>query len=697
MASTAVTGGTKAQQQAKLDSNVDDAVDEERDAKAAADAGPGSSNQVAHNLLDSALQVAVTARKFAISVASKGPVPQKTTVIKPRCGGVEDIEGQKFAWTGGGGLPTTERTIPSTAQAVRPRDYKSWAKTEKECQQGLAVEHHLSTPDKSGKDDKLSLQAWIDRIKVAIEDKGMDPVFRIVNGTGATRTEDYILEEFGMAKIDTVKQWVVDLLANSPQCPYDVVNLKMSASMILKSADSDLLKRIDRELPQTASGPEVFAVIVSLHQTLNSIAVRVLIKELEGLHLTAEPAENVEKFSDKVLDVAKRIRGAGPTKTCPDDLCTLVYECFQDCTTPVFQIEATNLYWKAQIGDASVADWEHGVTKLKANYRLSMTRGTWQAAKHHKEKAEVQALVAIVKTLKKEMSDLKTGPKTSHASGGSSDTRTCYHCGKAGHIKPNCPDKDKPAKAGGGRGTTGTGTVTKTEAGKKPGSGNPKYKAPTGTEPHTKTDAGITYKWCGKCKRWIGGEKAHLTAEHVSTKKPADESPAAAALVAQEDDSTGSLRFISGFMGAVSSKEGESGDPPPDYEAWFKAHIADSLLRQGWYCTVCKEKSLDVCVDVHERSFKHQEALLPPRLPADVGKIFCEPCQEFVTKDYAAHRRSREHQIAKIERDQDSKIADQEDEFTLIAPNADEPWIKVWRPKKNKGRHSRLKDRAGQR
>ena len=403
--------GTKSQQQARLDTAVDDAIDEERVCEIAASAGPGSSDQAVQDALDLDYAKAILVRKTAVNAALRGPVSQTTAVIKPRCGGIQDIEGHKFAWTGGGSLPTTELTIPCTSEAVRPKEYKSWMKTEKQCQEGLAEVHHLTTPDKSGKDDKLTLQAWIDRIKVAMENKGMDPVFRIVKGSGVTRTEDYILEEFGLAKLETVKQWVNDLRTTGTQCPYDIVNLKMSATMILKSVDADLLRRIDRELPQTATGPEVFAVIVSLHQTLNSIAVRVLIKELEGMHLTAEPAENVEKFSDKVLDVAKRIRGAGP-KTCPDDLCTLVYECFQGCTTPVFQIEATNFYWKAQQGDASVEDWEEGVNKLKASYRLSMTRGTWQAAKHHKEKAEVQALLATVKTLKKEVNDLKTGPKT---------------------------------------------------------------------------------------------------------------------------------------------------------------------------------------------------------------------------------------------------------------------------------------------
>ena len=128
-------------------------------------------------------------------------------------------------------------------------------------------------------------------------------------------------------------------------CQYDEKNLIMSGKMLLESLDLDMLKKAERDLPTNPSGPEVYAVVVNFHQSLNTSAVRVLTEQLQQLKLSKEAGENVETFADKVVDIAKRIQGAGPA-TCPRDLPTLLYECFQESTTPVFALEATGLLHK---------------------------------------------------------------------------------------------------------------------------------------------------------------------------------------------------------------------------------------------------------------------------------------------------------------------------------------------------------------
>ena len=72
--------------------------------------------------------------------------------------------------------------------------------------------------------------------------------------------------------------------------------------------------------------------------------------QLQGLKLAKEPAENVESFAEKVTDIAKRIQGTGPD-TCPQDLPTLVYECFLGSSTSIFKSNVVLSYNKANRGE----------------------------------------------------------------------------------------------------------------------------------------------------------------------------------------------------------------------------------------------------------------------------------------------------------------------------------------------------------
>jgi hypothetical protein len=427
--------------------------------------------------------------------------------------------------------------------AFRPQDFKSMSKMEEKCQAGLAKAYHLSTPDKISTDKTtVSMQTWIDQVKKTVEERGMDTPFRM---TQSATEEHYLLEQFGRADVAKVATWVQQVRTNG--CEFDEQNLKMSGKMLLDSLDLDMLLKVKNDLPGDATGPEVFAAVIGQHQSLNTSAVRVLTEQLQKLQLSKEPAEDVEAFSQKVLDIAQRIRGAGPT-TCPADLPTLVYECYQHCSTSLFSLDVSNLLSKANKGDPSVDDWETEISKLKSTYRALITRQQWEAKKHHKEKVEVQALQATIKTLQKSVAELgkrRDGKGSSNGKSGEADSRECFHCGKKGHIKPNCPDKDKPKVVKTGSGGSGGTSAT------LPANGLDRKKGPKDGDPHTKKDKeGVHWKWCGTCKRWSKGEKAHLTDEHVKGKGKADSPPAAAGGLAEVDpnDNSSTLRLVSGYM-----------------------------------------------------------------------------------------------------------------------------------------------------
>lgn len=440
-------------------------------------------------------------------------------VVGPRVVGIEVIKGETFAWTGGGSIVTTRRMKPQSMKPHRPQDLKSKSKMETTCQEGLAASHRLSTSDKIATDaTAVSFQTWIERFKASLEAKGMDSIFRMETEVGS---EHYLLDKFGRADNANVKAWVSDWHVKG--CEYD------EKIMTGKKAESDL--------PTNRSEPEVYAVMVDLYQSQNTSDVRVLTEQLQELKLSKEAGENVETFADKVTDIAKRIQGAGPD-TCPKDLPMLVYECFQESTTPVFALEATGLLHKASKGDPTVEDWEANESGHKSSYRALITRKGWQASKYHQEKVEVQALQAQVNSLLKTMADdfSKTGEaKPPHAdNGGSADARECYHCGEH-------KDKPKVVKAGANAQPAANANAA-TDPGRK--------TAPKDGEPHTKKVDGVDCKvWCDTCKRWNKGEKAHLTAEHVKEKGKMTAPKAAGALAADDDNDAGAtLRFVSGIM-----------------------------------------------------------------------------------------------------------------------------------------------------
>lgn len=178
-----------------------------------------------------------------------------------------------------------------------------------------------------------------------------------------------------------------------------------------------MLKKVERDIPEGASGPEVLAAIVNLHQSLSTSSVRILVNQLTNLKLAKEPGENVETFANKVIDVAKRIEGTGMA---PNDFTVLIYKTFQGSSSEYFASEARDLYSKANKQDTTVNKYEEAIIGLKKTYRDLKDQSEWEAVNVYKEvqslKAEIQVLRSTLapKTSRRPTS-LKTGIVTSRA------------------------------------------------------------------------------------------------------------------------------------------------------------------------------------------------------------------------------------------------------------------------------------------
>jgi hypothetical protein len=426
----------------------------------------------------------------------------------PINGGVETFDGVDIPWTGGSRQATTARTEPASIKAYRPNDFKSKRKAEEDCQDGLGTENRLKTPEEILKDaDAVLMTDWIGQLQMFMENTGQDGVFHFMVNT----TEVNLLKNYGSITPEQVTNGVRAIKTTA--CPYDLQNLRTSAVAIRASLTNSMLQRIKARVELNASGPEVLAAVIAIHQVLDSSGCRVLVDELRVMRLNNFPAENVDEFNLKILEKCRRIDSCIGK---PADLASMVAECYLHTQSLHFNMKAEALYDTATEGGS--VSWSDIVTQLGTVYRKLLNRGQWPAASNRKEDT-IKALQGRINKLEASLKQRGSGNGNGNGNGsgrgnGQEETRTCHHCKKVGHIKPNCPELKL---AGGGQANKGIEqktpaqpSVPSTLPGKK------RYEAPGPNDSHTKQLGNDTWKWCGTCKRWNKGASAHLTKEHKS-------------------------------------------------------------------------------------------------------------------------------------------------------------------------------------
>ena len=545
---------------------------------------------------------------------TQAPLIQPVAPIAPRVGGVEQVGGYYTCWTGGSldSNGNNTQVQPASSAAYRSSDLSQVLKIEKVCTAGLPETRRLPVPgpmDAKDATSAVTIVTWLREISQAVVDRGLDAVFRATVGGN----EVYLLDQWGSATKANVDAHVAWLRTHGDA--FDKQNLQLSAKFLKNSLDDELLRRVEQELGNSSTtsptGPDVFAAVISLHTVINHSTQRLYISQLQKLKLTKEPGEDVNLFSDKVLSIARHIGGLSATPI--PDLHTLIYQCYEGSTTPTFASTVTNLLADCFKSIPTAENWENNVAYLKQLYRDLVTRSSWIALKHMKEKPDgTAANKASVKSLKAEIKRLKkTGSGTTHKT-----EPICFHCGESGHVKPNCPNKDKPKTYHGESNSSGTFNGSSAKSG-----------TPKDGEPHTKNISGESHKWCGTCKRWNKGAKAHLTAEHVkrTPSTPATSNVAAttasvvgaAAIVSEGPGPT--LTFVAGYLGCITTNDTDSTNV--DAHDLNLVHDLQTLEeaekeRERWlvieesskHCLACSEKVDDI--DEHERTVTHFHNML---------------------------------------------------------------------------------------
>jgi hypothetical protein len=368
----------------------------------------------------------------------------------------------------------------------------------------------LKTPDEIVKDAEAVLFVdWIDQLRMFMEDTGQDGVFHLTKDS----KEVNLLVDFGSLDVEETTTAVQAI--KTENCVYDINNLKTSGIAVRASLSTSMLQRIKGMVPVSASGPETLAAVIAAHQVLDTSGCRILVEELRKLKLREFPAENVDEFRLKVLEKGRRIEGCLQP---PPDLAALITACFRGTQSVDFNMEVAEWYKKAT--RRRVTDWREIISELTITYKTLVNNGEWPAATNRKEDVAktIQGLFSkmenkldskIENKIQNKLQQGNGGRNRSNGGGNQTETRTCHHCGKAGHIKPNCPELKPAGSSNGGGGSTAPTTTTPSSL-----PGKKRYEAPADNESHTKKLGNDTWKWCAKCKRWNKGDSAHLTDEH---------------------------------------------------------------------------------------------------------------------------------------------------------------------------------------
>ena len=277
-------------------------------------------------------------------------------------------------------------------------------------------------------------------------------------------------------------------------------------------------KRIHQNLGLEAAGPLVFVFILNKVQQMTSDALRDMVNDLEKLNLLKEPGQNVETFSEKVADIAKRIDQGITYK--PPDLPALVAEKYTNCEVTEFQMTAISVYNEVRRAPSNF-HYQDIIDDHVEQYVYLVGAKKWTPLKKGKGKTdEVYALKAQIKALEKKqnvryMRNNNSYPQNQEFKG------LCWDCNQPGHRRgdPKCPKNNQQSNNNNQQRSSNNNNNNRNNnqnSSYNSNSTKPKH-TPKHGESHKAEIDGVEWIYCTKCRCWRRkGRGGHFTKDHKS-------------------------------------------------------------------------------------------------------------------------------------------------------------------------------------
>ena len=112
--------------------------------------------------------------------------------MPPQVGGENNLGTTLTAWTGGSNVAARQNARPKSIKCYRPEDFKSASSIEAKLEEEFPEDRCLKSTEEMDDDPKaISLTLWLTEVQRALEERGMDTVFRLFNPN--TDSELYML------------------------------------------------------------------------------------------------------------------------------------------------------------------------------------------------------------------------------------------------------------------------------------------------------------------------------------------------------------------------------------------------------------------------------------------------------------------------------------------------------------------------
>ena len=444
-------------------------------------------------------------------------------------GGIDANDANGTIWTGGEDeghrdnsryfhhtnttdLLDTSIKDPQDVLGFRPTDFRSKQRQTYSLKNGLEEERRLELP----KDGKLEtpITTWLQQVKTMMTERGMDTVFWIPSDPTAAHATGFrnLLKDWGNISYEEITNYIKEFtVGDSTSAPvrrpwadkYDQENLRLSGIAISESLGPNLYARVISIVPVDSPGPVILKVALNQVMYMNASTIRNLSNELGSLTLKSIPGENVSALTIKITELARELEGSG---NAPSDLLNLVSKPYTKGSDDAFKTHALGEHTKVMKGNFKET-WQEMVHAHNAFYQDLVQSADYGPAKSGKQDPDEKIQALVAKTVSKQLTKNGSGSGSSQSNSSfSKKTVKCFNCGKEGHCSNKCPNKKKDD-------TSSNSNKDKND--KDWRSVPPKTSS---GEAREKTIDGVTYKWCGKCRRgkgfWNSGDKAHFTNDH---------------------------------------------------------------------------------------------------------------------------------------------------------------------------------------
>jgi Zinc knuckle len=435
-------------------------------------------------------------------------------VGSPQMGGV--IGGDPFT----GGAPNLEWTKlaspspkPYSILCLRPVNNKS----------ALAAQIHMTKPP-------TTLYAKGDDIVDYAEERarffkktGLDTIMYLPSEADKTQMVN-VLEDYGQVTLDHVIEQ--SAVYKTLWDEFDIQNDRLAIEVLEASIDKELARNVRTRKEPSDTAAILWMRILALCNDGSIEKYNRMKDQIKVLSPTKEAGEDVITYSTKVrklchaLVIGKQFEFVLIIPIVRA-LCSVSVESFRS-----YFLQVRNKLDKA-LKEIAFATKEVGLKRMRelkldhtsildeaeSQYKSLLDNEEWDPAKMVKDLDKAPSAFLA------NMTEAQFNTLVQNLVNGQGNTRTCFTCGKPGHIANDCPQK----------GTAPTVPNTAAPGTQAPRTVGWRDTAPAANEPTTKVHKGKTFHFCSKCNRNKGRwTQSHTDATHGQNVPATPNKPATA-------------------------------------------------------------------------------------------------------------------------------------------------------------------------